>query len=660
MKATETKLQRLIEGTNQYLVPLFQRPYTWTSKEWDQLWTDIAELMEGPVVEHFIGPIVTAPARSVPEGVAKYLLIDGQQRITTLFVLLAAMRDHANALGLDTLGPEIDETLLKNRFKSGNDRFKLLPTQMDRKSFTDLVEGQAPAGDDGISKCYRYLLKKVKALDAAGLEQCKNVVVNRLILVSIILDESDNPHVIFESLNSKGRDLTQADLIRNYFLMRVHVNEQERIFNKYWVPIQDRLGDGATEFIRHFLMLRGSWVRKDAVYWCLKGEADQKRSQEQIEEYLANLERFSRYYHNLVNPREAETNTELAVRLHRLNRIEVTTAYPLLLALYDDFAKGKFPLQNFTNVLDMIENFMMRRWVCGAPTYDLNKFFPVMYGNASRDGDLVVGIRKALAAKRYPRDSEFSDRLINSRLYVAGEKATKLKLLLERLEESYEHKEEVPFDNLTVEHIMPQKLTDAWREMLGDTAEDDHENWLHTLGNVTLTAYNPELSNSDFERKKSLLIESHLELNRNINSYATWTRDSIEKRAKSLVARAMLLWPSLGGDQSVLRQDASGVTGTKPVTLNILGTRVRVDSWRAVLSATLEKLVGLEDDLPDFLIETFPRYFRPTPEGLRRALELKPGVFYEVNLSSNTIRDLCVRIVRERGLSEADWKVDVA
>lgn len=616
--------------------------------------------MEGPVAEHFIGPIVTAPARSVPEGVAKYLLIDGQQRITTLFVLLAAMRDHANALGLETLGPEIDETLLRNRFKPGNDRFKLLPTQMDRKSFTDLVEGHAPTGDDGISKCYRFLLKKVKALDGTKLEQCKNVVVNRLILVSIILDETDNPHVIFESLNSKGRDLTQADLIRNYFLMRVHINEQERIFAKYWLPIQDRLGEGATEFIRHFLMLRGSWVRKDAVYWCLKGEADQKRSQPQIEEYLANLERYSRYYHCLVDPRSAETNKELSVRFSRLNRIEVTTAYPLLMALYDDYAKGQLTLESFTNVLDMLENFMMRRWVCGAPTYDLNKFFPVVYGNAGKEGDLIGGIRRALAAKRYPRDSEFGDRLVNSRLYVAGEKATKLKLLLERLEESFGHKERVPFDNLTVEHIMPQKLTDAWREMLGESADDDHENWLHTLGNVTLTAYNPELSNSDFVRKKSLLIDSHLDLNRDLNSFATWNREAIELRAKALVARALTLWPSLAGDQTSQRQDGGAVTGTKPVVLNILGSRVRVESWREVLSATLEKLVALEDDLPDFLMETFPRYFRSSPYGLRRALELKPGVFYEVNLSSNTIRDLCVRVVRERGLSDADWKVDLA
>jgi uncharacterized protein with ParB-like and HNH nuclease domain len=275
MKATESKLQKLIEGTNQYLVPLFQRPYTWTNKEWDQLWTDINDLGQSTEGEHFIGPIVTAPAKSVPEGVAKYLLIDGQQRPTTLFILLVAMRDHANALKMPTLGPEIDNTLLKNAYKQGNDYFKLLPTQADRASFVSLIQNEETKSDTSIGKCYRWFARKVKAFDAAALELCKSVVVSRLILVSVVLDESDNPHVVFESLNSKGRDLTQADLIRNYFLMRVHVNDQERVFQELWLPIQERLGEGATEFIRHFLMLSGTWVRKDSVYWNLKKEADQ-------------------------------------------------------------------------------------------------------------------------------------------------------------------------------------------------------------------------------------------------------------------------------------------------------------------------------------------------------------------------------------------------
>jgi len=660
LKASETKLQKLIEGTNQYLIPLFQRSYTWTSREWEQLWTDIFELTESKTGEHFIGPIVTAPARSVPEGVAKYLLIDGQQRITTLFILLAALRDQANALKLETLGPEIDATLLKNPFKQGTDRFKLLPTQGDRKSFMDLIENSTVTGDDGISKCYRFFTKKFKKLEALALEQCKSVVVSRLTLVSIILDDADNPHVIFESLNSKGQDLTQADLIRNYFLMRVDASQQDRLFTTYWAPIQDRLRENTTEFIRHFLMMRGNWVRKDEVYWCLKGEADQHKTQDQIEHYLSMLERYSSYYQSLIEPEKAERVPGLRVRFSRLNRIEVTVAYPLLLALYHNFAVQQLSLEAFEDILGMLENFMLRRWVCNVPTSGLARFFPSVFGAAKVDGDLASGVRRVLGAARYPRDAFFREELMRAPLYATDKSGAKLKLVLERLEESFGHKETVAFETLTIEHILPQQITNEWRAMLGDDADDVHENLLHTLGNVTLTAYNSELSNSGFSTKKPLLIDSHLELNRSLVPVELWNRASIENRAGTLADRALAIWPSLLTDQSLALRGNSDVTGRKPVYLNVKGTRIRVDSWTAVLSAFLETLLKTDDDLPEFLLETIPRYFKADLKGLRRGLQLKPGVFYETHGSAMALHELCKRIARERGLSDMDWRVEVA
>jgi len=206
MKASETKLQRVIEGTNQYVVPLFQRKYSWDTKEWKTLWDDLVELYEEEKPRsHFIGSIVTMPTQSVPEGVAKFLLIDGQQRFTTIFILLAVLRDKARTSSSGTLADEIEQTLLKNPFKQGNDAFKLLPTQGDRETFLSLIRSEVTSTDDQIGRAYRFVDRKVRADHVPDLEKLKQIIVSQLILVSIVLDRDDNPHLVFESLNAKGR-----------------------------------------------------------------------------------------------------------------------------------------------------------------------------------------------------------------------------------------------------------------------------------------------------------------------------------------------------------------------------------------------------------------------------------------------------------------------
>lgn len=363
MKASETKLQRIIEGQNQFVVPLYQRPYSWEAKQWSVLWDDLYELCqeENPRT-HFIGSIVTYPTQSVPEGVTKYLLIDGQQRMTTAFLLLAAIRDRAKDLQLEPLAPEIEQTLLRNMFKQGNETYKLLPTQADRNAFIRIMLGQ-PAEDGLIASAYRYFAKNMRASDAAFLEKLKRTIVNHLIVVSIVLERDDNPHLIFESLNAKGLPLSQADLIRNYFFMRIHVDEQDRLYEEYWKPMQQRLEDNLTECVRHFLMKDGANVKQGEVYFTLKDRAEQK-SPSEVLAYLAEVAEYAGYYAKLLHP-EVEPNVNLRERMKRLNRIEVTVAYPFLLNLYRDFSKGQLSETGFELVLDVLENFMIRRWVCG-------------------------------------------------------------------------------------------------------------------------------------------------------------------------------------------------------------------------------------------------------------------------------------------------------
>ena len=368
MKASETKLQRVIEGTNQYVVPLFQRKYSWDTKEWNTLWEDLFELYEEENPRsHFIGSIVTMPTQSVPEGVAKFLLIDGQQRFTTIFILLSVLRDKARTTASGTLADEIEQTLLKNPFKQGHDAFKLLPTQGDRESFLSVIKNEVVSTDDQIVRAYKFFERKVRASQILDLEKLKQIIVSQLILVSIVLDRDDNPHLVFESLNAKGRALSQADLIRNYFFMKIHVDEQERLYGACWTPMQDRLGENLTECIRHFLMKDGGVIKQGEIYFALKERADEK-SPQQIVEYLQEITRFAEYYARLLTP-SLEPSANISHQMHRLNRIEVTTAYPFLLNIYNDHTAGTVSESEFAEILRILENFMVRRFVCGVPTY---------------------------------------------------------------------------------------------------------------------------------------------------------------------------------------------------------------------------------------------------------------------------------------------------
>ena len=248
------------------------------------------------------------PTQSVPEGVAKFLLIDGQQRFTTTFLLLAAMRDKAKLHETGKLAEEINNTLLKNPYKEGNDAFKLLPTQSDRDAFLQIIRGEAISNDSQIAKAYRFFEKKLRVAGMENLEKLKQVIVSNLVLVSIVLDREDNPHLVFESLNAKGRVLSQADLIRNYFFMKIHVDEQEKQYGALRKPMQDKLGEDLTEFIRHFLMKDGGVVKQGEVYFALKDRADTKSPREIIE-YLAEISRYADLYSKLLHPERESSQT---------------------------------------------------------------------------------------------------------------------------------------------------------------------------------------------------------------------------------------------------------------------------------------------------------------------------------------------------------------
>lgn len=653
MQAKETKLQDIIEGTKQYVIPLFQRTYSWTLKEWEVLWKDLVELceMENPRT-HFIGSIVNMPTVSVPEGVAKYLLIDGQQRLTTIFILLALLRNKARENQNLRFADEINNTLLVNQYKEGNDYYKLMPTQVDRPIFENLINGNPNEKENQITGAYIFFEKKLKQVELEP-EKLKKIITSYFSVVSIVLDADDNPYLVFESLNAKGRRLTQADLIRNYFFMRIHVDKQEKVYGDYWLPMQTALGENLTEFIRHFLMCTGNFIKQGDVYYALKESV----STSNAIDYLSDLKKFSIYYQRLIYP-EFEPEIQLQKYFRRLNRIEVTTAYPLLLNFYRDYADGNITKDDFVTVLKTLENYLIRRFVCNVPSNQLNKIFPIVYSQiiSKHPNNIVEGFKTVLQGRGYPKDNEFYLRFRETKFYGGGDRQIKTKLILETIEESFAHKERVPVDNLTIEHVMPQTLSEWWQNELGAEWEETHDLFLHTIGNLTLTGYNTELSNDSFPNKKVTFEESHLELNKYFSEILHWTREEIEQRAEILARHAIELWPYFG-QENTSSMDLQGIKGTTPISLSILGQHIPVDSWRDVMEQTLNTVADLEPEKFEVLAHNFPRYLGKDKSKFRVIRQLQNGYYIEMNLSAQSIQKLCYQAMETIELTSEDWNV---
>ena len=403
MKASETKLQALIEGTKQYVVPLFQRAYSWEKKEWEVLWNDLVELCgaDNPRT-HFIGSMVTMPTSSVPEGVAKYLLIDGQQRLTTIFILLALLRDKAKKNHQEELAEEINDTLLINRYKKAADHYKLQPTQIDREAFRELIHSGTNHTQNKISEAYSFFNRQLTKSGLDG-ETIKKVITSNVSVISIVLDQEDDPYLVFESLNAKGRPLTQSDLIRNYFFMKIHTNEQESIYAQYWEPMQIGLGNSLTECIRHYLMKDGTFVKQSDVYYFLK----ERLLEGEPLKHLKELATFANYYQRLLDPNQ-ETDKTIQKALARIKQLEVTTSYPFLLNCYHDYEQKKISASDFVDVLKVIENFIIRRFVCNMPANTLNKVFPPLYSQirSRNSASFIDGLKSVLQTRGYPKNSE--------------------------------------------------------------------------------------------------------------------------------------------------------------------------------------------------------------------------------------------------------------
>ena len=548
MEARPCQISEFFNGTKQLLVPLFQRPYEWEKEHWNTLWLDLLERYESPtdapVAAHFTGAIVTAPAKSVPVGVSKHLIIDGQQRLTTVAILLCVLRSFAER---DTPRYRKLTRLLVNEDDEGFDRFKLLPTQPDRAAFARLIDGN-PAKDNRFGRAYDHFRRLVGGKDSEGalidIDRLTEALQSQLTVVSIHLSDADDPYLIFESLNAKGAPLTQADLIRNYFLLRLHEHEQQSAYETRWLPMQELLtGDHLTEFMRQYLMLGGEDVSRSGIYSTLKNQL-YKIPDRQVQGALDRMYRCAHLYARVAGL-AADPCDEIQRRLVRLARWEVGVASPLILKLLEARDAAALSEGGVVAALALIESYVVRRWVCRVPTNQLKRIF-LAHTKEFPAADIVPWLKTRLAVgtqggRRWPKDEEFKEQWQTFDAYV--QPFDRCRLALETLEDDYEHKEQVSFDGLTIEHVLPQTLTDSWRKAFGTDAEESHAKWCGTLGNLTLTAYNSELSNAPYEEKRPRLQQSHLEINREIAKSETWDAETIQKRGAAMCARAAAIWP---------------------------------------------------------------------------------------------------------------------
>ncbi len=485
------------------------------------------------------------PARSVPVGVSKFLVIDGQQRLTSVALLMCAIRDALPQTD-EVRKRKIQNFYLTNDGYDGTEFFKLLPTQGDRGGYAPIVQNSAtPFPDSQFKKAYEFFRRRLRdqveegeSIDAANILQ---IVESRLMVVMINLSDSDDPYLIFESLNFKGSPLEQADLVRNYFLMRFAVNEQQAVYEHLWLPMQNRLGPTLTEFMRHFLGAEGEDVRKGDVYASIKRLVTDAES-DSVKLLMTRMEQLSVLYSRITTP-DLEPNAEFRRHFDFFRRLDFGTVYPLLLALYEDYGDGQFAEEEFLSALRMLFSFIVRRMVVGVPSNSLAGLFVGLCKIKPVTETPSAWLSAALCSeeknRRWPNDNEFSKAWIHTQLY--GSRACPV--ILETIEAHFEHHEAVQLDEVTVEHVMPQTLSAEWEVMLGLNALAIHAEWLHTIGNLTLTGYNPELSNKAYSEKRTVYGLSHFELNRYFANFESWGQPMIADRASALFKFALQLWP---------------------------------------------------------------------------------------------------------------------
>ncbi|MDE0273658.1 MAG: DUF262 domain-containing protein [Gammaproteobacteria bacterium] len=632
MKAINRPFTEIINGNRQFIIPVFQRDFSWARDQCEQLWRDVKRASAGGADSgHFMGSIVYVGA-DLSSAFQSWLLIDGQQRLTSLTVLMIALRDHIQSTlwsgGDDSPTAEkIDAYYLKNVYESGKRQYKLLLRRRDNATLRALIDGERPSE---LGKGYSELLVEAYELFRSALQESgcdlEDVYrgIARLSVVDVTLERGvDNPQLVFESMNSTGVDLRQSDLIRNYLLMGLDESEQTQLYDDYWSKIETLFrssGNAFDGFLRDYMALeqrRTQQIRLDRVYDEFKSFRNHD-SEAPLKVLFADMARVARTYASFLGiaPMQRPWLADAMSQMRSLN----TTQGLLVMRLYDCHEKGLLSQDEFIRAIGLIESYLLRRAVLGLQTRGYWSVFARIAHDLNPESvfeSLQVALARLRGNIRFPSDEEFRRGLQDHDLY--GLRVCKH--ILDRLENAG-YREPSPVHNYSIEHIMPQDIAQAteWQDMLGENWSENHEAWLHRLGNLTLTAYNSTYSNRPFEEKKTVeggFRHSAVRLNEDVRDQAQWTIAEIQVRGNRLATRALNIWPHHEADAESIQtadirdlRERAAERNTSALEMN--------DAVRRMLDGILSSVRGLADVIevverksvscygPDFFVELMP------------------------------------------------------
>ena len=535
MKAQDLQFTQLLEGSKQFIIPIFQRTYSWERSHCEQLWQDILRVGSNPDLNsHFIGSAVYIPEQDTSAAISRWLVIDGQQRITTIMLILLSLMCRLKAEKLDdpVSAEQIEDSYLRNRYGKGDLSYKMLLTKTDKETLIALLEGKRPpeSVSSRIADNFVFFSEQMASADVKTVYQG----IQKLMIVDVRLQQGlDNPQMIFESMNSTGKALTQADLIRNYVLMGLQHDLQTRLYNDYWRPMEivfgaENYNNHFDEFMRFFLVIQtGSYrIRRGDVY----NEFKAYSRKHDVEPLLGSLMDFAAYYCAIALGKEKDA--QLASAFQDIRELRADVCYPLLMELYADFALQRLSKAEFIEIALMVESYVFRRAVCDIPTHSLRQTFATFNRKLKKDR-YIESVKAAFLGlpsyRRFPGDEEFQRQMKVRNLYQFNRRSYWLRRF-----ENHDRKERVMVQDYTIEHIMPQNenLSAEWQGDLGEDWKRIHEQYLHTLGNLTLTGYNSEYSDRAFKDKRDMeggFHQSPLRLNEGLGTCEVWNKEADRK-----------------------------------------------------------------------------------------------------------------------------------
>ncbi|WP_094980736.1 DUF262 domain-containing protein [Rhodococcus pyridinivorans] len=613
MKGSIRRITELFDGNSKHLlIPVYQRNYDWKLKHCARLFDDLVDIVRQDRETHFFGAIV-----GHPEDSFTYVVIDGQQRLTTSSLLMLALvhslEDGSVKSKDPNLAVKIRDSFLVLKDKHEAVKFKLKPVKNDNDAYSRLLRGDTPIESSTVTANYRYFRERIASGELDGDQVWEAIF--RLQVMALDLEKQDDPQRIFESINSTGLELSEADKIRNVVLMHQPSHEQEDLYENYWNRIEKAVEYRTDWFIRFYLVSKtGKTPRQDGVYEAFRDY--QNNAKVTTRDLLSEMRDYAEYSHNL---NSASTGIGSADRrLRRFNMVKHDVTLPLTMPLLGEVKAGTVTPDDFTEVITILDSYLFRRFICGIPTQSLNRIFATLYSEIHRvrgEGDrfsdvLAYSLRRRTASGRFPTDDEFKESFATRNLYnIKGENRSYLFECLENnwSNDTHDIAKALESQSISVEHIMPQTLTSSWRHDLGPDAEEIHATWCNRIGNLTVTGYNSSYSNSTFAEKKKRdngFDSSPYRLNALLKSSDVWTVAQLEERTEALTAVALKYWPLASTDfepyvpplPSVPMGDDESFTNRTIVSFEFGDTRKTVASWK---DAYVEVIRILVDDRRD-------------------------------------------------------------